>query len=125
MDTNLVLRTGAVALTTTEALAAVEIGPMNPNKPLWCHISVPAFAEAGDGVDVKMEFYTAADVLKGTFTLPRILVAQVGVVSFPFFTWFPKIKVTLTVYDADSQADANFGAVKVWIDTAKRYNLPQ
>ena len=124
MDTNLELRDGSTDLTADETLTTVQVGPMN--KPLWLHILVPSIAETSDTIDVELEFCDSSATTTEVYNMNMKQITAAGHFAVPFIMapTLEYLQVKLNITDADSGADFNAGAVKVWIDNANRYNGP-
>ena len=117
MDTNLILRDGTTNLTTNETLTTCLIGPMV--HPLWLHVLVPQ-TSASDTLDVELEFCAAAASTTQISNANMKQIAALGLYSIPFFTAHEYVQVMLVV----AGTSIDWGAVKVWIAPAHRYDSP-
>lgn len=114
MDTNLVLRDGSTDLTADESLTAVNIGPMT--RPMELNVLVPEVS-SGDTLDVEVEFNDDGSTEIANFNFKQISAA--GLYHEPIFTHHDYILVKLNETDNGSP---DFGAVKVWLAPASRYD---
>ncbi len=118
MDTNLVLRDGTSNLTADETLTSVLIGPMT--RPMWLHVLVPSVS-SGDVLDVELEFCESTASTTEVYNMNMKQITAAGHFAIPFFTTLEYLQVKLNETD---NGGPNFGATKVWIDLANRYDGP-
>lgn len=120
MDTNLVLRDGSSDLTADETLTAITLGPMT--RPMWLHVLVPEVS-SGDTLDVELEFCLAASPTTEVYNMNMKQISAAGHYAIPFFMAPPCTSLQVKLNETDD-GSPDFGATKVWIDNANRYDGP-
>lgn len=114
METYSILRDGASDLVADETLTTFLVGPMT--RIMWLNVLVPEVS-AADTLDVELEFCDVDASTTQVYNMNMAQISAAGHYKIPFFTLeeYLQVKLNLTGTDTD------FGATKVWLSTAGRY----
>jgi hypothetical protein len=123
-DAQFLFRDGSADLTASLAGSYVDMPPQT--QPMELRIVVPTLAETGDKIVAKFTYSDDGTNAKEVVTLPDITYANVVTnkiteYGVPLLNGRAKVKVDLTITDADTGSDFNAGKVLVALVPAGRY----
>jgi hypothetical protein len=123
-DNEFLLRDGTANLTAN--LAGSYVAMPRLTQPMQWRIIVPSMAEAGDKLVVKFTYSDDGTNAKEIVTLPdityaNVLTNKITEYGTPVLPGSTKVKVDITITDADTGSDFNAGKVLIAMVPAGRH----